>query len=167
MTKATIAVGVCFLLAFAAGGAAGLLLGRSARPAPGSWLTRELGLTPDQQEKMRKIWSESMPPPRPEQREAWEKERDQRIRAMLTAEQQAQYDELMRERAARLAALAEARKKAFEDAVEQTKAILTEPQRKKYEEILKRQADFHRRRYEGAEGSGAPAPKAPQRSSGR
>jgi hypothetical protein len=49
----------------------------------------------------------------------------------------------MRKYSEKLAALEEGRKKAFEDAVERTKQILTESQRKKYEELLQERAGRH------------------------
>jgi len=128
----------CFLAAFVAGVAAGVaLFPPPPPPPPGSWLTHELDLTPEQRTRMRQIWSGVMRGPRHSERQAMEKEKDEAVRALLTDEQKARYEEVAKGFAARLAAQADERKKAFEDAVESTKKILSEKQRAKYEEILK------------------------------
>lgn len=132
---------VSFAVVFAAGVVAGLLLARSARPAHRrSWLASELGLTPEQQQQMRKIWSE--PDQRSamrgdlERRRALRQWRDEALRALLTEEQKARHDALVHQYEQKLAELNEERRKAFEETMERTKEILTESQRKKYEKLL-------------------------------
>ena len=132
-----------FAVVFAAGVAVGLLLPRSARPRHrGSWLARELDLTPEQKEQMRKIWSE--PDQRSsmrgdlERRRALREARDEAMRALLTEEQKARHDALVQEYEQKLAELYEERRKAFEERLERTKEILTESQRKKYEELMEK-----------------------------
>jgi Spy/CpxP family protein refolding chaperone len=167
MTKTKLIILVCFCAAFGAGVATGVALTRfSSEHRPGSWLDHELNLTPQQREQMRGIWSQvvSMPSQR-EQRQALQKERDEAVQALMNESQKAQYDEVMKTYAAKLAALEESRKKAFEGAVERTKKILTEPQRKKYEELLQKHGGRHMGfgppGGHGPEGGRTPPPHAP------
>ncbi|MFH0965937.1 MAG: Spy/CpxP family protein refolding chaperone [Planctomycetota bacterium] len=158
MTKTKLMVLACFLAAFAAGAAAGVAWTRhSMRPPHGSWIEHALDLTPQQREQMRAIWSSMMsvsPQQRREQRLALQKERDAAVRALLDDEQGAKYDEVMKTYAEKLAAMDEAARKAFEEATQRTKEILTESQRKKYEELLLQGPG--RRRHRGPEGMGRP-----------
>lgn len=141
MTKAKTMVCICFVLAFAAGVCVGLLVSRSASgPRSGSWLSRELDLTREQREQMRQIWSEVMRASGERQRErrdTLQKERDEAISALLTNEQEREYEQLMEQYARKHQELSQERRKRFEETVEKTKQILTESQRKKYEELLK------------------------------
>ncbi len=149
MTKTKVIVLVSFLAAFAAGTAVGLLVGRSAQtPRQRSWLSRELGLTPEQRDQMREIWSEFMRAAGGHRR-ALQEERDQAVQALFTEEQKAQYEELMQEYSRKLEELAQQRRELYQQAVERTKQILSEPQRKKYEELLERRGEGFRRHYRG------------------
>ena len=164
MTKARVIVVICFVLTFIAGVAAGLIVGRFGKTTQrGSWLTRELKLTPEQREKMRQIWSQSMTsfPKQREQRNALVKEREERIHALLNKDQRVKYDEVMRDYANKSAALADERKKQFEAAQEQTKQILTEEQQRKYEELMKRQPGFRRQPREESSVSGTSSKTTP------
>ena len=142
MTKFKAVILVCFCLAFLAGVSTGLLWTRmSAKPRGRSWITRELDLTVEQREQMREIWSGVMGARRQQQREqrrAIREEREVAIQNLFSEEQKAQYEEAMRLYEEKSAALDAERNAAFDRAVEQTKAILTERQRTKYEELLKR-----------------------------
>lgn len=152
MNKTRTMVLVCFLVAFAAGTAVGLLIGRSRRgPRDRSRLTRELNLTPAQRKQMRKIWSDVMSAgwrQRRERSDALQKERDEAVKALLSEEQKAQYEEVMQGYSRKIADAAEERGKIFQTAVERTKQILTDAQRKKYEELLEKRPEMgprHRR----------------------
>lgn len=164
MTKAKLIVLACFCASFAAGVAAGLAWSRLApKPHRDSWLARELDLTPQQREQMKRIWSSAMGTLRQqhrEQRRAIRQERDKAIEAIFGREQKAQYEEVMKAYEDKSAELDAGRKKAFRDAVERTKQILTEPQRKKYEELMKRRPP-HRSRRPGPPGPDAPPPPPP------
>jgi len=143
VTKTRIIVLLSFVVVFAAGAAVGLLLSRSALPRhPRSWLASELGLTPEQREQMRQIWSrpDQGSPMRShlERRRAIRKWRDEAVRALLSEEQKGRYDEIVREYEQQLAKLSEERRKAFQQRLERTKAILTDSQRRKYEELLEK-----------------------------
>jgi len=149
MTKTRIMIVVCFLLAFGAGVAVGILTGGSPRrPRRGSWITHELNLTPTQREEMRKIWSELMGDSRRgqrEQRKRLEQERNEAVKALLSPEQKLQYEELMAKYARKTKELSAEREEALRQAVERTKELLTEPQRKKYDELLKKRGERGRR----------------------
>ena len=142
MSKAKAMLCVSFVLAFAAGICAGLLFGRSRSVrARGSVLLRELDLTPKQQEQMRAIWSEvtrASADRQLEDRDALRKKRDDAVKALLTSEQLRAYEQLMEEYTRELHALSQERRRRFDEAVEKTKLILTEPQRQKYMEMLER-----------------------------
>lgn len=162
MTKAKIMICACVVLAFAAGVSVGMLVMRSKGPhEPGSWLSRELNLTSQQQEQMRQIWSDIM---RTAGEQHWQRgrelqeERDKAVQALLTEEQKQQYAKLMEDHAKKLEELSQERKKRFEEAVEKTKQILTAEQRAKYEELMaKRPVGPHR----GPRGGGPPVPPPP------
>jgi len=145
MTKIKAILIVSFLVTLAAGVAAGLAIANLYhRPHGPSWLTTELNLTPEQQDQMHKIWSEVMgsgTPQRGEQREALRQERDKAIVALLSQEQRARYDAILKDYAAKEATLSEQRKQAFEEAVRRTKEILTPEQATKYEELMQKQRE--------------------------
>ena len=139
MSKIKLILIACFCAAFVAGGATGIALrpisGRRPRPPT---LEEQLGLTSQQREQMRKIWSGVMGAPggQRERLEALQKECDAAVAALLTADQKTQYEEVIKAHAEKVASIEAQRRKAVEEAVASTKEILTEPQRKKYEELL-------------------------------
>ena len=142
MSRAKAMLCICFVLALAAGTCAGVLFGRSGSGRQrGSVLSRELDLNPEQREQMREIWSEVMRDSGRQQfreRDAARRKRDEAIRALLTSEQLSEYEQLMDQYARELEALSRERRRRFDEAVEKTKLILTEPQRRKYMEMLER-----------------------------
>jgi len=142
MTKAKALLIVAFVVTFAAGAAVGLLVSRAEDRRHGpSWLEAELDLTDRQREQMRQIWSEAMRAGRSghwERMKALTESRDQAIAALLTEAQQSQYDAILQDYAAKIDELHQEGKRAFEQAVERTKQILTPEQAKKYDELLKR-----------------------------
>lgn len=178
MSRTRIIVLVGFVAAFAAGVAVGLVMGRltawppGGRPHGPSWLAHELNLSPEQQKQMREIWSEVMDNSWEKQREqmdALKRQRDDGVRALLTDPQKAEYEKVMKEYSEKSAAMATARDKVFEEAVERTKRILTESQRKKYDELLKRRGEWGRGEHHGPKGGGKhggpppPPPPPPKR----
>jgi Spy/CpxP family protein refolding chaperone len=150
---------VCFLAAFAAGLAVGLVADRAPDPPRHhSWLMAELKLTPQQRDQMGKIWSEVMEGSgrqHGEQRRAITEERDKAIVGILTPAQQPKYDQIQQDYTRKLGELAQQRKAAFDQAVERTKQILTPEQVTKYEELLKKQRE---RGFGGPRGMG-PGPR--------
>lgn len=141
---------ICFLLAFAAGLTVGIQSPHQAAvqspppPERGGWLATELNLTPEQQEQMRKIWSETARRggrERDEHRRRLYRQRDEEIAALIRPEDRAKYEAVLQNHAERLAALDAEWKSAFEASVARTREILTPQQRVKYDEFLQR----HRR----------------------
>ncbi len=162
MTRTKAVLLVSFVLVFVAGLAAGRLTARRRPRHRGrSWLTSELNLTPDQRDQMQEIWSEATRQPRAP-REDWaqaRRERDEAVRELLSDEQTEEYDRIIREREERRQAMADRRRKAFEDAVARTKEILTPEQRAKYDEIRSRMPERGRR---GPFGPGMRGPRRPE-----
>jgi uncharacterized membrane protein len=148
-TKVLLVVG--FLVAFGAGVVIGLELRQPAqattvvpatRPTgPGSFLTAELGLSPDQQEQMKKIWSETAHRGGREQddrRRQSRKERDDAILALVRPEDRPKYDAVVQAYLDRQAEMEKEWRASFQTAVEKTKRILTPEQGRKYEDFLKK-----------------------------
>jgi Spy/CpxP family protein refolding chaperone len=150
MTKVLLTVG--FVIAFGAGWVmnAGwerrMQQARAAAPATapagrGGFLTAELSLTPEQQERMKKIWSEIARHGGREQgerRNQFRKERDEAIAALIRPEDKDKYDAVLKAYAEHQAGLEKEMRSAYERAVEETKKILTAEQGRKYEEFLKK-----------------------------
>ncbi len=159
MTKTKLIMLICFLVAFAAGTAVGVLVGRSARaPRHRSRLSRELDLTGPQREQMRKIWFELMSSARRDERgrrQALRTERDEAVQGLLVEEQREQYEKVMQDYSRKSEELAQERRQLFQEAVEETKKILTESQRKKYEELLEKRKGRGRRRHPGGREAGS------------
>jgi len=162
MNRIQVAVIAGVALAFAAGGSVGMLI-RSDRPGRpegkeerGGGLTRDLDLTPEQQAQMKEIWSKVMTPEGMQQsrqrRQELQQRRDDAIQAMLTDEQRARYREIFAEHEEATEEMYRERSRRVDEAVERTKAIFTETQRQKYEEIRKNR---HRGSFRGNRGSGS------------
>lgn len=141
MTKTKIILFVGFLLTFGAGLVVGLLL---HRPAPhfgrGGWLSSELNLTSAQSEQIHQIWAGAMGSSRKEYEDRHKAIRDQRDKALADLMQPVQreaYDKIMKNYSEKMSELNNQRRQAFQKASEQMKKLLTEDQRKKYEELLK------------------------------
>jgi Spy/CpxP family protein refolding chaperone len=120
----------------------------------------ELQLTPEQSEKIKGFWTEAMKSGnwqfQREQREAAQKTRDDAYRAMLSEEQKARQDELNRSYQAKLDELNAISKRARDEAYEKTQSILSDAQRKVYEEMRKRRWDDR-----GRSRGGPPEPGGP------
>jgi hypothetical protein len=111
---------------------------------PTGWLTAVLKLSPDQQDKMKEIWSATAHEgrrEREERRQALKKTRDESVtKLMADSGRKADFDQIDDTFKKGLAELDAEWRANFQAAVEKTKAILTDDQRTKYEEILKRHA---------------------------
>lgn len=145
VTKAKAILLLSAVLVFAAGASLGVFLAHvGGPPKPPSWLAGELNLTGEQREQMRKIWSEVMEPPGGPQEDkhaALAQKRDQAIVSLLTDEQRSRYDAIVQDYASQMEQLSQIRKRAFDEAVERTKKILTPEQAAKYDELMKKQRD--------------------------
>ncbi len=154
MTKVKLILAAAFVVTLLAGGVAGYALRSSAHRHPGrpsqaggprdpsARPPREhfpdLQLTAEQAAKMDEIWNALRDFHRfRDQRQAVQKQREEAVRAILTEEQKAKYDAVLKDHADKIAELGKAREKAFQEAVEKTKLILNAEQRKKYEAWLK------------------------------
>ncbi len=155
MTKLIVIMG--FVVAFAAGLVVGVSVHTrevtaaaqpTARPMErGGMLTKELNLTAPQQEQMKQIWSEVARHggrDQEDRRQQYRKERDDAISAMVKPEERAKFDEIKSRYSEQMAGLEKDRRAGFDNAVKQTKEILTPEQRVKYEDFLKRHQPFDR-----------------------
>jgi Spy/CpxP family protein refolding chaperone len=151
MTKVKVIVVVGFLIAFGAGAVVGLsvrqpaaansAIAPSTRPSGSSWLRDQLGLSQPQQEEMKKIWDHVATMntrDHEDRRQQFRKERDDAVAALLSAGEKSAYEKIQQDYSNKLRALGQERSRAYEAAVEKTKAVLTPKQREKYEEMLKR-----------------------------
>jgi len=145
MTKLVVIVG--FLVAFGAGLAVGIksrhaALPLTTRPSHHSgWLSAELNLTPQQQEQLKAIWSETMQRgghEREEQRRPLRRQRDEGVAALIRPEDKPRYDKILEDYSEQTNALDGEWRSSYQAAVERTKQILTPQQRTKYEELLQR-----------------------------
>jgi Spy/CpxP family protein refolding chaperone len=145
MTKIKAILIVSFLVTFAAGGAAGLLVASLHHGPHGpSWLAAELDLTSAQREQMDKIWSEvmgAMGRQRFEQSRALRQERDQAIAALMTDEQRPRYEAVLKDYTRKDGELSDQRKQAFKEAIKRTKEILTPDQAAKYDALMAKQRE--------------------------
>jgi Spy/CpxP family protein refolding chaperone len=147
MTKTRIIVIVGFMIAFGAGAVVGLqlrapsvVLATVPPPQQNSWLRTELGLSAEQNDQMKNIWESLHTGGRgyEDRRRQLRDQRDEAIAALLPPSVMGDYDKVLQEFSNKLTQLGQERDKAFQDAVEKTKKILTPEQRVKYEEFLKR-----------------------------
>ena len=140
MNKAKTLIIAAFALVFVAGVPIGWALERTFDGSTGgSWLTRKLDLTLEQERQINGIWSEVTREPHAEGRAHMgrlSEERDNEIRALLSEEQEASFDRVLEK-------YQQARSEYFRElrarndaAVEKTKAVLSEKQRQKYEALL-------------------------------
>jgi Spy/CpxP family protein refolding chaperone len=111
---------------------------------PTGWLTAVLKLSPEQQEQMKQIWSRAAHEgrrEREERRQALKRDRDESVtQLMADSGRKADFDRIIESYTKGLTDLDEEWKAKFQQSVERTKAILTDEQRTKYEDILKRHA---------------------------
>jgi Spy/CpxP family protein refolding chaperone len=166
MTKARVAIIVSFVVAFAAGGATGLMIDR-AGPRPDHdrpWLERSLGLSPQKSKELRQIWERvnSAIEQQRDLRAAAARKRDDEIQALFTPEQAAHYERILQEFTASMDRLANERTTLFQEAEKQTEDILTPDQRDKYEKMRTGRMQQGRRPHRGERGAPrAPGPESP------
>jgi uncharacterized membrane protein len=145
MKNIRLLVVIVFVVTLGAGIVAGLLAARL--PASGksgasaeSPLTEALALNPEQREQMRKIWEgvrdiskESL-----DRSLKAESDRERAIDALIPPDKIEEYNQIKRNYAETNAKLKGRRQAAFEQAVRRTHEVLSESQRVKYDEILKK-----------------------------
>ncbi len=157
MSRVRIVFLVGFILSLAAGVVVGMVVSRpgviisgptTTRPTgrdPGgrSPFAEQLDLTPQQDEAMKKIWNEAHAAMRQseagrfDRRHALADERDKAILLLIPAEKKADYERIQQEHASKVAEMNNERDRIFKEADEKTKAILSEAQWKKLEEMKK------------------------------
>jgi Spy/CpxP family protein refolding chaperone len=155
MNRLKLLIAILFLIALGTGIVVGMGVSRTPKAHErGSWLAEELNLTPDQSEKIKAIWSDISRPGQSsfDRRRQYQRERDEALLGLLTPEQRAAYGTIVDKYNLQIAELNHEREQAFQAAVESTKDILTESQRAKYDEILRR--GFRGGRGEGPGGPG-------------
>ncbi len=140
MSKARVVMFVCFLVVFAAGVAGGVFLAPCGREhSRRSLLSRELDLSSDQRDQIRRIWSEVMAESKKKLREQSEKARSKRqaaVEALLKGDQVVAYKRIMATEKKELDAIKSERERLFAQAVERTKAVLNDKQRARYERLM-------------------------------
>lgn len=148
-TRSRIILLLLFILAFGAGWTVGKLV--EHRPQPPhhgpSWLSGELNLTPEQRKTMMDIWNSV----NQSRYDEWDRRRElgrqrtEAIRQLVPQESQALLEQINENYNQQLGELSAQRRQRFEEAMEKTRAVLSDQQRKKYEEILARREGERRR----------------------
>jgi Spy/CpxP family protein refolding chaperone len=147
MVKLVVTFG--FLLAFAAGLVVGMEKSSSTPAAPGPathpsgprGMAAELNLSTEQQDQMKKIWSDVAQrgrgqPQQGEHRMQLRQERDEAIANLVHPEDKDKYDQIQKSFRDQVDAMDREMRDAFEKAVKATDEILTPEQRTKYHEML-------------------------------
>ncbi len=147
-SKLKVLVFITFVVALATGIAAGMVYTRKLpaeqemKPAMSDrpTLSDELSLTPGQREQMKVIWEKTRLSAADffDDAQNLQKGRDEAVLAILNNEQKAQFEKISQGFANRFDALTARREALFQNAVEQTRQILSPAQREKYEEVLRR-----------------------------
>jgi Spy/CpxP family protein refolding chaperone len=177
MTKVVVIIG--FVLSFAAGLIVGLETKQTSVASPASppttnpshghggpgQLAVELNLTPDQQEKMKTIWSDVAKHGRGEnedRRRQLRSERDDAVTALIPAADKEKFEQIKKNYSDQMAAMDKEMHARFDEAVKKTREILTAEQRSKYDEILARHQFDRGRGGPGGPGGGG-GPGGPER----
>src|SRR6476659_10235112 len=140
MVKLVVTIG--FLISFAAGLVVGMQRHTLAPAAvnaptthpsggPHGFLPAALNLSPEQQEKMKKIWAEDPNHSRSEQferRNQCRKERDDAIQGLLSTDQKTQFEEIQKSYREKNDAIDRDLRADFQRKVEETNKILTPEQ---------------------------------------
>lgn len=165
MNKTRLVLIAVMVLVFAAGVSLGLLIAgnkTSPRPHHLSVLASELNLNPQQRAQMEQIWSDVMGPTfrtHSQKRSELQQERDEGVLSLIPDDQKSKFDLIQQYYSFRMETLGKERQKAFDQAVEQTKKILTPEQVAKYEQVMKQQRERWRQGgYRGMHRYGASRP---------
>lgn len=143
MTRSKIIMVLLFVVAFGAGLTTGRVFVHhpDAQQERGpSWLSHELNLTEPQREEMLAIWGSLYKNGSSErsQRRELQKWRSEAIAKLIPENQQPELEVINKDYSRQLDALMSEGRLRYQQAVEQTKTILTAEQRVKYEEVLTR-----------------------------
>ena len=151
MNRARLLFILGFLVSLFAGVVVGMMVGHSipatATPAAttkawhrGMDMDAYLELSPPQKEQVRAIWSAVRPSPagdgsHVDRRRAAAKERDEAILQLVPADRKPDYDRIQQEYTVAVAEMNKEHERLMQDAEVKMKAVLTEAQWKKFEEI--------------------------------
>ncbi|MCY3019673.1 MAG: hypothetical protein NTW87_11675 [Planctomycetota bacterium] len=128
------------------------------RRPPSDPFVGELNLTAEQQDKLKAIWSDAVAkggfPVQDERREAAKKDYDKALRALVPADQQQRYDELLRDYQKKLDDIERESRRIFDDATERSRQVLSEQQRAKYDEIRRKHLERMKERGPGKKPGG-------------
>ena len=135
---------IAFVLALAGGVAAGMLGVRmSSHQVPASTsaapaLAAQLQLTGDQQQQIRTIWEhvQQVASESTEEAKSLDRTRQNKLLELLTDEQKERFKPIDQEYRNGYVALMARRERVMGDAIEQTRQLLTDSQRKKYDALL-------------------------------
>lgn len=136
---------ICFLTAFGAGVCTAMLLNAPTPASEDGWLS-DLKMSPSQRENLKAIWEQAMKTSawqvQREKREALMKERDQLIvKEFISSEQKSRYDEITATYQKKIEDVGVEAKKTKDEAYEKTKALLSDEQRKIYDELRKKRSE--------------------------
>jgi hypothetical protein len=111
----------------------------TAERAAADSLSEQLGLSEEQAQQMRGIWENVREQVRSSYTDAekLQRSRDDELVALLNQEQKAKFEKISRSYSDKFAQLRHKRDESFASAVEQTRNLLSEEQRQKYDEILR------------------------------
>lgn len=157
MTRSRIIVVLLFLVAFGAGLSVGKVFSHQphmpSERGP-SWLSSELNLTEPQREQMLAIWGNIYKAGSDErnERRALSKQKNDAIANLIPEAQKAELAKISDDYDQQIDSLMSRGKERYEQAIKETKKILTQEQRQKYEEILSRREQQRRRGGSGREG---------------
>jgi Spy/CpxP family protein refolding chaperone len=146
MNRARVLFILGFVLSLGAGVVIGMVVGR-APITPAATTHRgpgfDLGLTPQQDEKVREIWSavRQTDGGRNDRRHSLSKERDDAIQQLIPAERQADYDRIQQSYKNKSVEMQKEHDRLVQEAEQKMKAVLTDAQWKRFEEMKRERAD--------------------------
>ena len=148
MNRARVLFVIGFVLSMGAGVVVGMALVRSTSKAVAGprGMDTDLGLTPQQAEQVKAIWSavRQSDGGRNDSRRSLGRERDDAIARLVPADRKADYDRIIQEHASKMADANKERDRLMQEGELKMKAILTETQWKKFEAIKKERAEHFR-----------------------
>jgi hypothetical protein len=158
MQRSTILLSTSAVLVLSAGLVVGRLWGQLSsrvpvvtKPAevehPRGWFPDALGLTPDQDQKMKAIWDDARQrlEKNGEHRRTLDKDRDAAIRGLLTPDQSVAYDKIFQDYRTHWADLNKERDQVIPSANERCRALLSPDQQLKWDAMPKDMHDHDRR----------------------
>lgn len=149
MKKTSIMLSIAFVLVFAAGIAVGTVAQHRTKPPKdfGAFLAEKLDLTADQQTQMKAIWSKAMSRDTSGRNRYQElrEQRDAAINALLGPSQMVEYQAIIDTYKDQFNKLRQSRREAIDNAVAQTRKILTPRQLELYDKLRPENKDGWRK----------------------